>query len=90
MKIQIAINFNAVIVKYGTRIILYSNLTSINEFFTMEKGISRRHYASLKPDLINAIVCTQSWVPTELKSMAESSRGFGEMLEDIKLVDELI
>ena len=67
-----------------------SIVTSIDEFFTMERGISPRSYASFKPDLINAIMCTQSWVPTELKSMAESSLGFGEMLEDIKLVDELI
>ena len=67
-----------------------SIVTSIDEFFTMERGISPRSYASFKPDLINAIMCNQSWVPTELKSMAESSLGFGEMLEDIKLVDELI
>ncbi|XP_050241295.1 zinc finger BED domain-containing protein RICESLEEPER 2-like [Quercus robur] len=67
-----------------------SVVTSVDELFTMERGISRRRYASLKPDLINAIMCTRSWFPAEVKSVTESSLGLGEMLEDMELVDDLI
>ena len=67
-----------------------SFVTSVDELFTMERGISRGRYASLKPDLINAIMCTRSWFPTEVKSMTESSLGLGDMLEDMVLVDDLI
>ena len=67
-----------------------SFVTSVDELFTMERGISRGRYASLKPDLINAIMCTRSWFPAEVKSMTESSLGLGDMLEDMELVDDLI
>ena len=67
-----------------------SVVTFVDELFTMERGISQGRYASLKPDLINAIMCTRSWFPTEVKSMTESSLGLGDMLEDMVLVDDLI
>ena len=63
-------------------------VTSMDAFFTIEREISPR-YASLKPDLMNAIMCTRSWFPDELKSVVGSSLGFEEMLEEMDFVEDL-
>nr|POF08624.1 zinc finger bed domain-containing protein ricesleeper 1 [Quercus suber] len=65
-----------------------SVVTSMDAFFTIEREISPR-YASLKPDLMNAIMCTRSWFPDELKSIVGSSLGFEEMLEEMDFVEDL-
>ncbi|KAF3970468.1 hypothetical protein CMV_005847 [Castanea mollissima] len=65
-----------------------SVVTSMDAFFAIEREISPR-YASLKPDLMNAIMCTRSWFPDELKSVVGSSLGFEEMLEEMDFVEDL-
>uniref|UniRef100_A0A7N2R680 Transposase n=1 Tax=Quercus lobata TaxID=97700 RepID=A0A7N2R680_QUELO len=60
--------------------------TSMDAFFTIEREISPR-YASLRPDLMNAIMCTRSWFPDEFKSIIGSALGYEEMLEDMEFVE---
>ena len=62
--------------------------TSMDAFFTIEREISPR-YASLRPDLMNDIMCTWSWFPDEFKSIVSSALGYEEMLEDMEFVEDL-
>jgi hypothetical protein len=64
-----------------------SIVTSTDAFFSIDREISPR-YGSLKPDFNNAVMCTRSWYPAELKSIIGCALGFGEMLEDMELLED--